>query len=495
MSGFYYNGATFDGFVSRPRKQVVVAGSYFATLGGNSHNFKAGVDWQEMQSSALFRYPNSQLFTDASFDYQTRTYVPISRKDFIDGPSTSKGEITALYLRDKFDVGRRFFIEGGLRFEKEESLTDLEAVAVDSSTIAPRFQASYDLSGDGRTILSATAGRFYQAITQNFADQFAGVPQQANYDLFNWNGSQYVFDSSVRVGGAANTPPTDLKPLYTDEVTLGFQRQLGATMGIGAKYIFKKWGDLIDDVWSVDSTGTVRQTYANLSEAERDFNGLELTFERRFSNNWNLLANYAYSQTRGNHFNQLASNLGNFAGLNCRTTVDTTVGNGGVIPCSEVHALNSGRPDYDIPHLLNVLGGYRFTLGPVNLSTGAVFLYSAGNSFSKNRTVTALRPDGSSTGQTLTYYYEGRGSDRLPNYWRTDLSLEATWRVFGFEIGAKGEVFNVTDNQEPFVVNNTAWCEANTTACGTTRSSFGASTGRNSFQAPRNFRLTSLIRF
>ena len=55
----------------------------------------------------------------------------------------------------------------------------------------------------------------------------------------------------VRVGGAANAPPTDLDPVYTDELTLGFQRQLGATMGAGVRYITKQWGDIIDDVLSL----------------------------------------------------------------------------------------------------------------------------------------------------------------------------------------------------------------------------------------------------
>ena len=76
-----------------------------------------------------------------------------------------------------------------------------------------------------------------------------------------------------------------------------------------------------------------------------------------------------------------------------------------------------------------------------------------------------------------------------------DGSLEATYRIFGIEIGAKGEVFNITDQQEPFVVSNTAWCNAQTAACQTTRDVFGLSTARGSYQIPREFRLTSLIRF
>ena len=495
----YYNGATFDGFVERPRKQMVGALSYFTTIAGNSHNFKGGVDWQDLASSNFFRYPNSQLFVDESFDPVTRAYVPKERKDFIDAPSTSTGTITAIYFRDKFDIGRRMFIEAGLRAENEKSETDLGATAVDSTTIAPRFQASYDLRGDGRMILAATLGRFYQSINQNFADSYAGVPQQANYDLYEWNGTDYVFVDDIRVGGAASTPPEDLKPVYTDEFTAGVQRQLGATMGAGVRYVHKTWGDLIDDVNTFDADGNVSQTFTNVALAKRTYNGLELSFEKRFSSNWNLLANYTYSQTRGNHFAQLSSSLGNFQQAQCRSTVDPTIGNNGAIPCNAITARLDGRPTYDLPHLLNILGGYSRTIGPVRLSAGTAFRFSSGNSFSKSRTLDVLAPDGSASGQTVTYYYEGLGSDRGPSWNRLDTSLEATWRMLGVEIGAKGEVFNVFDTQEANVVSNTAYCgNINAPAgstCATARANFGTYTSRGAYMTPRNFRFTALVRF
>jgi hypothetical protein len=154
--GRRYNGATFDGFVDRPREQAVVAASYFATLGGNSHNFKAGIDWQDLKSSNFFRYPNGQLYIDDSFDWRTRTFVPNSRLDFVDNPSTSTGTLTALYVRDKFDLGGRFFLEAGLRYETEQGDNDQGEKVLDTSAIAPRFQASYDLLGTGKTMRAAS---------------------------------------------------------------------------------------------------------------------------------------------------------------------------------------------------------------------------------------------------------------------------------------------------------------------------------------------------
>ena len=505
--GLYYNGATFNGFVSRPRDQAVGALSYYTTLGGNSHNFKAGVDWQDLESSAFYQFPNGQLYIDESFDPFTRTFVPSERLDFINEPSTSKGTITAIYARDKFDINRRLFMELGLRYEKETSTNDVGSKVLDTAAVAPRLQASFDLSGDGRTLLAGTAGRFYQSVVLSFANQFANVPQLTNYDDYVWDPTtqQYVFSSSYRAGSNATQPNLGLDGTYIDEITAGVQQQLGPTIGVGVRGLYRKWHDLIDDVLSFDAEDNVHTGYANDSNARRDYKGIELSFEKRFSHNWSLLANYTYSQTRGNHFGTIATQVDDFQSQNCRVgtsggiPVDPTIGDGGVIPCAAVNAKLNGRPTYDIPHVFNVLGTYSFQLGPVALTAGSTGIYSSGFSYSKIRTLNVLNNAGATSGQTMTYYYDGQGSDRLPNYWRLNASVEATYRVFGVDLGAKLDVFNVFNRQTAIAVNNTAWCDDTSAAAGSTcaiaAERFGTSTGRGSYLSPRNFQLTALVRF
>jgi hypothetical protein len=104
--GRYYNGATFDGTVDRPRKQAGGAMEYFTTLGGNSHAVKFGADWQGMESVSFFRYPTNIYYGVDSFNPVTRTYSPADKYEFEDNPSTSKGNQLALYVRDKFQMGR-----------------------------------------------------------------------------------------------------------------------------------------------------------------------------------------------------------------------------------------------------------------------------------------------------------------------------------------------------------------------------------------------------
>jgi hypothetical protein len=279
-------------------------------------------------------------------------------------------------------------------------------------------------------------------------------------------------------------------------------------MAVGARGIFRTFGDMIDDVLSFTPEGDVRTDYVNLGTAERDYQGLELTFEKRFSNRWSALVNYTYSETRGNNLASGAGGtytlVGDFLDAQCEVADDPSVGSFDefygtqVVPCAELAGPRVfGRPTWDIPHLVNLLGVYSRPLGPVNLSVGTSANWQSGNSFSKARTARVLDPfTGESSGQTMTYYYEGVGSDRLPSWWELNLSTEVTWRAFQtMEIGAKAEVFNVTNEQDQLVVSNTTWCEADTASCQTARDQFGLGTSRGSYNAPRGYRLTALIRF
>jgi hypothetical protein len=103
-------------------------------------------------------------------------------------------------------------------------------------------------------------------------------------------------------------------------------------------------------------------------------------------------------------------------------------------------------------------------------------------------------------GPAETYFYDARGSETTPSIYQIDTSLEATFTLWKtLELGVKGEVFNVTNIQRQVDVSNLTWCDdaiaAPATSCAIARANFGAGTARASFQAPRAYRLTALMRF
>src|SRR6266571_552630 len=293
----FYNGATFDGFTDRPRQQFNLASNWFLTPGGHSHDVKVGLDFQNMKSAAEFKYPNAQLYDVESYSQATTVAVPIERDDYQTGPSVSKGKIAAIFARDKFQLTKRFVAEAGLRWEKQTGSSDIGAQTVDTSVFAPRLSATYDLVGDGKSLVTGSFGRYFASIIQGFSDTFANVPQQENFDVFLWNGSSYAFARSVRVGGSDFTPNPNLKPYHMDEGTVAFQRQFGRNMGAGIRFIGRRWRDLIDDIRTFRPDGSIDRQVVNYEPAVRTYQGVQLTLERRFSNNWHAQGSYTFSKT------------------------------------------------------------------------------------------------------------------------------------------------------------------------------------------------------
>lgn len=493
----YFNGNYFGigNGVDRPRDQLIAAGTFFTNIGDTTHDIKVGGDLQSTESMSYYSYGNNRLYLVQNYDPATGSFTPVQRRDYDDpGPQRSEGEITSIYVRDKMTLGPRLFVEAGLRFEDQTGKNDIGTKIVDATSFAPRLAASYDLTGDARTILSATAGRYYDFIIQGFIDGFAENASRANYDLYTWNAANNAYDFTRRVitaGGSTLRPNLDLEPGEMDEYTLGIQRQIGRTMGVGLRYVMRDWTNLIDDFYRFDANKNIQTDYVNLGYAGREYRGLQATFEKRFANRWSMMGNYTYSETEGNHFSTTASALNDHPTNNCRSS-DPTVG---TIPCSQVFNV-WGPASYDRPHVLNLLGSYAMNLGPVNLTFGGAGYWNSGLNYSKISTINVLHADGTASDQNYTYYYDGRGSERLPDVWTVDTSVEATWNFFrDMEFGVKGEVFNVTDNQDPITTTTTTWSNADTTAARTLRERHGAQTARTHFQTPRSYRVTGLIRF
>jgi hypothetical protein len=497
----YYNGATYDGYTDRPRRQINLTSNWFLAPGGRSHDVKVGLDVQNVESRAEFKYPNGQWFGYNTYNQATGTGQPDERDDFQTGPSVSKGTIAAVFARDKVKLTNRVFVEAGLRFEHQTGTSDLGVPTLDANVIAPRLSANYDVAGDGKSLISGSYGRYYQAIIQDFSDEFAGIPQQQNYDVYLWNGNSWVFSEAVRVGGGDFVPNLDLKPSHMDEFTVGFQRQFGRTMGAGIRVITREWGDLLDDLESFRPNGSIDRTVVNYDAAERHYRGLQLTVERRYSKNWYAQGSYTYSRTTGNHFGDTFTVLGDFLDATCFSSLDAGIGTNGRIPCAEVNngANRTGRPIYDRPHNFKLNGAYTRPIRSINVTFGAVTEFISKRRYEKQRPMTVLRPStGTNSGQTATYFYEPRGSFQLPGLQSyVDFSTEAIWRIAGSnQAGIKAEIFNLTNNEEKIINNNTAWCSSTAAAaCQTAVNNFGKAIARGSFLTPRQYRFSLLYRF
>lgn len=497
----YYNGATFDGFVDRPRRQFNAASTWFLTRGESTHSIKAGLDFQTVESGARFDYPNRQLYIATNFDQLSGTITPLNRRDYESGDSTSEGDNLALYVRDKFQVTPKFFVEAGVRFEKQKGQSDVGEVTIDAATWSPRLSSSYDLAGNGKSLVQASYGRYYAGVIQSFSDGFAGIPQQTNFDNYSWNGTEYVFSNSVRLGASNFRPNDALDPYHMDEYTVGYQQQFGRSLAAGVRFISRSWSNLIDDTRSFNADGSILREVVNYDAAERTYRGVQLTFERRFANNWSAGASYTYSRTRGNHFENTFTSLGDYLDAQCRTTVDLTVGGAGILPCAEVQNGDNkyGAPAYDRPHNLKLQGSYVRPIGPTNLTLGAVSESISKQRYERQRGMNVLIPGTlTNSGNTATYFYEERGSSPIAGmYWYVDLAAELSWRVARtYQVGFKTEIFNLTNEEMQLTTSNVAWCGSDVgTGCAAARQNFLLPTARGQFLQPTRYRFSAIFRF
>jgi hypothetical protein len=478
----YYNGATFDGYVKRPRKQANLSATLYTNLFGDTHTFKGGVDYQDLESIAFFTYPTNRIFYVTDFDPVTRemTLSPgDQRVDFIDpAESISTGKIYGIYALDKFEVGKNLFFNIGGRVDIQEADSDIGNQVIDTTTFSPRLTGVYDLFGNGKSLFSAAYGRYYQFLVQDIADSvYAGVPQQANQDIYEWDGSEFVLIDQFRVGAGVTPVNDDLKPSYLDEFNVAYQQQLGNTMAVGIRGIYRKWNDLIDDRRFIDAEGhkvTMPENFGD--ELRRYFKGIELTLEKRFSRNWQASMNYTLSRSEGNHFLNYTTQQFDYATSTC------TVGFGvGSIPCSTATAFNQyGYAAYDRTHIVQAFTAYTLPLRWVAITAAPSGFWQSGLPYQQQSTFRA-------GGENKTYFHDKRGSHRLPDYYQINFALEAVFKPWGpIEIGAKGEVFNVT-NQETQISNLSIRTLPD--------EFFGAATARGSFQTPRQYRFTALVRF
>jgi hypothetical protein len=224
-----------------------------------------------------------------------------------------------------------------------------------------------------------------------------------------------------------------------------------------------------------------------------------MLFNKRFTSDWGAQFSYTYARAKGNQFGTIASDLANFFGSKCRSAVDPTIGQNGLIDCALAVSTNrEGFAPFDRTHVLRAYTAYHVPIKIIQLDISPVVIVQSGDTYQRQTTLSVLSSPGAATGSTVTYYYAPAGSDRLPTTYQLDFASEATYPIMGVDVGLKGEIFNVTNTQRQIQASTLGWCgdaSSNNAACNSARKSYGLGTSRNAYQQPRAYRLTALVRF
>ena len=339
----------------------------------------------------------------------------------------------------------------------------------------PRVGLTYALGEKKKSLVRASYARFVDQL-RNVVYHVNGLPVISGV-YYYWNdknndkivqpsevdfasGSQgfYHIDPSY----APRTPNViapDYKAPTTDEFIIGFDHELMNDFSVSAAYTYRyitniQRSPLVgvtanDYVAGGFAKGTAVGTngfalsfnepyyklstpsappgniYENQPGAYQKYNGVEVQFIKRMSNNWMLRASFGYNDWRQYLSDESIVNKNNLLG--------GTNDSGGLAVASD-----SGNPGYDARWQFNLTGMYQ---APLGINVGANLFAREGYSIPYYVRVRARDALGSANRYSIQI---GHVDDyRLDNVYEFDLRFEKTFRIGPVSTTASIDVFNV----------------------------------------------------
>lgn len=254
----------------------------FTTKVSDFHTLKAGVEATLVTFEPWFPgslNPRFNFLTDSSkVPYSATIGVGIyhpTDPNGVDARTNDKGYLLGMYVQDQWDVNEKLTVNIGLRYDAEiNTLNNLNKVAWADSTdlqalvgskylntgnrkndldnIAPRFSFTYDLNGDGQTIIRGGAGRSFDRVASyiGYFERRDASWRQYQFTFNNTNNLPTLDPEELRrriatkSGGSPGAPSMNLLPdkmenPVIDQVSLGLAHQLNDQLGASLDFLYQ----------------------------------------------------------------------------------------------------------------------------------------------------------------------------------------------------------------------------------------------------------------
>jgi Carboxypeptidase regulatory-like domain/TonB dependent receptor-like, beta-barrel len=369
------SGGNRDGWFNIPtRNQVLGSFSYYKDGWAGSHNFKIGGEYFDERFDYL-RGQDGLGYVPGDVMHILRNSSPSEVLFFLSPTASLNGLRTiGLYLADTWRVSPRLTLALGARFDRYRSYlpeqigppigpfnaTQTTFPAVDNvltwNLPAPRVGMTYDISGNGTTIVKANAALYWWNPGTGSVDELVN-PNAVDWNRrFNWTdtngdrlwqqGEQGAAPTSLAGGVGSTQLDPNLKDTRTREVAGWVEHEVMPNFGIHAGLVWRRIDQLSqqDNVNRPFSAFNVPVTIPdpgpdgvrgnaddganiqgfNLSAAnlalpvvnilhntpgKDDFYTLEFSANRRNVGKWSLAGSYAYRWNRDNANAYFGQNL------------------------------------------------------------------------------------------------------------------------------------------------------------------------------------------
>jgi outer membrane receptor protein involved in Fe transport len=382
-------------------------GTYYANLGGQ-HTFKVGMQWERLGNDVLTGAQAQTVTLQWNASRTTLDEPPRQVRGaygyYTVARSYTEGKIDSnnigLYVQDAWTLNNKLTLNLGIRADKE----DIPSYRPENpgitfgfgDKIAPRVGFAYDVQGDGKWKAYGSWGMFYDIQKLEMPRGSWGADKWVDYhytlDTFNWptincegpvgTGCPGTFIELADRRHVANDPENflvdpDLKPMRSQEVTIGLDHELTRTMSVGVRYAHKQVDYAIEDVGiqvaGVGEIFMIANPGYGIAEftlsgscpscpaqppAQRDYDGIEFRLRKRLSNRWSMNTSYLYSRLYGNYSGLASSDENGRTSPNVNRVFD-----GIYMSFDESGQPTYGRLQTDRPHQFKFQGTYDMPWG------------------------------------------------------------------------------------------------------------------------------------
>lgn len=447
-NSYYYYSA------DRVRHQVnAVVNSYSSRFAGD-HNFKFGAEFERSYAKNVQGYPGGRLiYADAGVPYGANYWEGYVKDDV--------NTRTAAYAQDQWLLSPRLTLDGGVRFEFHRGADrTLGETVYRSHPIAPRLGLAYKVTADGRTVVKAHYGLYYDGAKASYYDLLSPLIAPHYYADLNPRTLAPLAALSPTEPGGNRTMDDDIAHPRMTQVIGGIEREVWPGWAAAVTGIYRKNDRFVDDVLvngsffssperdpgpdgvlgTADDTGVTLTAYrqsdnpldnhyliTNPDEAYRRYRAIEMRLRRRESKGWMMDLSWVISKIQGTEDN--SSSLGNGSEFDDPNQDP------------RFQPLRDGRLVGDNTHVFKLLGGWRL---PWQVRASGVFYYTSGATFT--RTLRVTLPQG-----RKDLFVEQRGSQRFDGEPRLDVKLEKRFSLSPTaRLGVTAEGFNLLNNDAIF---------------------------------------------
>ncbi len=425
------------------------ASTLFTALG--HHDLKVGLDLERSAYDSTSSWGGGVFLVESSSPTFGNVFVDHRDYGRITSPtdpnlSADAQQFTSLlvksvsnsrgyYLQDSWSILDAVTVNLGVRWETQEMFragTSGPANVDITDNIAPRVQAIYDFTRQGRSAIKVSWGRFYESIPLDLGNrQFGGETQIlstrehcvgpsptvggsparcSRIPNATFNGALGRNTTYAQIGSAATAVAPDLEGQYVDMYGASIEYEFLPDFSAGLFYEGRRLGRVIEDM-SVDDgasffianpgeskpfalpggscapggTGcvdprraqttdpvTLRSYTVDVPRPERRYDGFTFELRKVFSRRWLALASYRYSILRGNYSGLFRPETGQ---LDPNTLPDYDL----------VTLLPNryGPLPLDVPHQFKLFGSYLFPVTRrLSVQAGAAFRAQSGTPIS-----------------------------------------------------------------------------------------------------------------